>query len=356
MTIHASHEPDNALTGMLPEDIAETLQQPLMRGRQIFQWLQKKRVLSLKEMTDLPAALRGSLDAGVGVSALTVAARQFSEQSGTVKVLFALRDGETIETVLLRHGDRATFCLSSQVGCALGCAFCATGLAGFRRHLSVAEIVEQALHLCDEAHLPPNQTPNIVFMGMGEPFQNYDAVLKSIQILMHPQGMHIGARKITVSTVGDVAGIRRFAEEPWQVRLSVSLHAATDALRDKLTPLNRRYPLETLHKALRYYQQKRDRQLTIEYTLLANENDAPSDAVALAAYLRGLDAVVNIIPWNVVLELPFTPSPPRRVNAFVAALQGAGVKATVRKERGGDINAACGQLRAARAADEREQV
>ncbi len=352
MTTPPTNNAPNALTGMMPEEIAETLQQPLMRGKQLFQWLQKKQVLQLEEMTDLPASLRASLGDPVPVSALSVAARELSERSGTMKILFALADGETIESVLLRHGDRATFCVSSQVGCALGCAFCATGLAGFRRNLSTAEIVEQALRLCHEAHLAPNESPNIVFMGMGEPFHNYDAVIRSIHILMHPLGMRVGARRITVSTVGDAAAIRRFAEEPWQVRLSVSLHAATDALRAQLTPLNKRYPLNVLHDALRYYQQRRDRQITIEYTLLEEVNDAPSQAADLAAYLRGLDAVVNIIPWNVVPELPFAPSSPARIAAFAAALQAAGVKATVRRERGGDINAACGQLRAVRTSGE----
>jgi 23S rRNA (adenine2503-C2)-methyltransferase len=274
--------------------------------------------------------------------------RQYSEQAGTIKVLFELRDGETIESVLLRHGDHVTCCLSTQVGCALGCTFCATGQAGFRRNLLPSEIVEQVLHLCREAELPPAVTPNIVFMGMGEPFQNYDALIKSIHLLMHPLGLHIGARKITVSTVGDVKGILQFAEEPWQVRLSVSLHAATDAVRENIIPINKKYPLAKLHEALRTYQKKRGRQITIEYTLLQEVNDTPEQAVDLAGFLHGLDAVVNIIPWNAVEGLPFSPSSQRRVAAFVERLNAAGIKATIRRERGSDINAACGQLRALR--------
>jgi len=339
----------DALTGMTPEEIAESLQLPVMRGKQIFQWLQKKQALELDKMTDLPEALRTSIQEGFTVSSLSVADCQHSQQAGTAKLLFALEDGETIESVLLRHGEHVTFCLSTQVGCALGCAFCATGLAGFRRNLRVSEIVEQVLHLCREAALPRKVTPNIVFMGMGEPFQNYDALIKSIHLLMHPLGLHIGARKITVSTVGDVKGILRFAEEPWQVRLSVSLHAARDDVRDRLVPINKRHPLAKLHEAIRAYQKKRGRQITIEYTLLEGVNDTPEQAIDLAGFLHGLDAVVNIIPWNAVEGLSFVPSSPKRVAAFVDRLDAAGVKATVRRERGSDIHAACGQLRALRA-------
>lgn len=336
----------DVLTGMFPEEIADRLELSAMRGKQIFQWLQKKQVMELDKMTDLPEALRVSIAEKMAVSALSIKAQQHSEQADTVKVLYELHDGETIESVLLRHGDHDTFCISTQVGCALGCTFCATGQAGFRRNLSTAEIVEQALRLCREVDLPRGVTPNLVFMGMGEPFQNYDALIKSINILMHPLGLHIGARKIAVSTVGDVKGILKFAEEEWQVRLSVSLHAATDALRDQLIPLNKKYPLAKLHDALRTYQKKRGRQVTIEYIMLNGVNDAPKQANDLAGFLRGLDAVVNIIPWNTVAELPFSPSSSKQVAAFVTALNAAGVKTMIRKERGSDINAACGQLRA----------
>ncbi|MCK5863118.1 MAG: 23S rRNA (adenine(2503)-C(2))-methyltransferase RlmN, partial [Candidatus Hydrogenedentes bacterium] len=338
----------DALTGLLPDEIAERLGLPAMRGKQIFQWIHQKKIFELDEMTNLPESLRASIDEQAAVSSLSEVTHQYSEQSGTVKALFSLKGGDAIESVLLRHGDRVTCCLSTQVGCALGCSFCATGQAGFRRNLSPAEIVEQALFLCQEAGLSQNVTPNIVFMGMGEPFQNYDALIKSIDILMHPLGLHIGARKIAVSTVGDVKGILKFAEELWQVRLSVSLHAATDALRDQLIPINKRYPLKKLHKALCEYQRKRGRQITIEYILLNEVNDAPEQAVELAGFLQGLDAMVNIIPWNEVAGLPFSPSPSHRVAAFVTALNTKGVKATVRKERGSDIDAACGQLRALR--------
>lgn len=342
--------PPNALTGCLPEKIAERLDVPAMRGRQLFRWLQKKRVFETAAMTDLPADFRERQDPSCPVTALRLLERRESAVGDTVKLLFELVDGETIESVLLRQADRFTFCLSSQAGCALNCSFCATGRAGFRRNLNTAEIVEQALCLAREAALPDGVTPNVVYMGMGEPFQNYEPVINSIQLLMHPEGMGVGARKITVSTVGDVPGIQQFAQIPWQVRLSVSLHAADDALRDTLAPINRRYPLALLRQALEEYQQVRGRQITIEWTLLEDVNDAPDQARTLAVFLKGLDAVINIIPWNPVPGAPYRAASPARAAAFAKALEAAGRKATIRKERGDDIQAACGQLRALREA------
>lgn len=335
----------DALSGMFPAEIAERLEAPLMRGRQVFQWLHKKHVFDIHAMTDMPKGDRARIEAAHPLTALSPVAQQVSTQSGTRKTLFELADGETIESVLLDQGSRITLCLSSQAGCPLGCTFCATGQAGFRRNLSAAEIVEQALRLIAEIQGEEDSTPNIVYMGMGEPFQNYDAVMKSIRLLMSPEGMHVGARKITVSTAGDVDGIERFATEPWQVRLSISLHAADDELRSRLVPLNRRYPLKALHDALRRYQEVRNRQITIEWVLMDGVNDTPAQAKALSAYLRGLDAVVNLIPWNSVPDLPYRPSPPLQRERFVEMLGKTGIKATLRKERGEDIDAACGQLR-----------
>jgi len=335
----------DALTGMFPEEIAEHIGAPLMRGRQLFQWLHKKRVFDVQAMTDMSKSDRERVGAAHAVAALKPVVEQESPHSGTRKTLFELADGETVESVLLTQGQRITLCLSSQAGCPLGCSFCATGQAGFRRNLSAAEIVEQALRLVSGIDALEEATPNIVYMGMGEAFLNYDAVMKSIRLLMHPEGMHIGARKITVSTAGDVAGIARFTEEPWQVRLSVSLHAADDELRSKLVPLNRRYPLKELHEALLRYQQVRNRQVTIEWVLMDGVNDSPAQAKALARFLGGLDAVVNLIPWNAVPDLPYRPSLPAQRERFVETLAKTGIKATLRKERGEDIDAACGQLR-----------
>lgn len=334
-----------SLTGLLPEEIARKADMLPMRGRQIFQWLHKKRVFDVQAMTNVPMTERTRLMQVVPATALSPVLWQESANKSAVKVLFKLADEESIESVALFQDSRVTLCLSSQAGCALGCTFCATGQAGFRRNLSPGEISEQALQMVNYCALPEEQTPNIVLMGMGEPFQNYEAVMKAIRLLMHPDGLHIGARKITVSTVGDVEGILRFAEEPWQVRLSVSLHAADDELRSQLVPLNRRYPLKTLRDALSLYQQKRGRQITIEWVLIGGVNDSPAQAAALATYLQGLDAVVNLIPWNRVPDLPYQPSPPNHRVRFVEALAKAGLKATLRRERGEDIEAACGQLR-----------
>jgi len=263
---------------------------------------------------------------------------------GTRKALFRLADGETVESVPIRDYTRTTLCLSTQAGCALKCAFCATGLAGYGRDLSAGEIAEQALHLLAGEDLE-GRTPNIVYMGMGEPFHNYDATMKSIRLLMMRDGLGVGARKITLSTVGDVPGIRRFAEEDWQVRLSISLHAANDSLRSRLVPLNRTYPLAALMTAVRELIAHTGRQITFEWVLLDRVNDTARDAAELAGLIKGLKAIVNVIPYNPVAGLDFAPPPPDRCQAFQEALLKHGVKATLRRERGRDIDAACGQLR-----------
>ena len=348
--------PAEAVTGLYPEEISQRLEIPSMRGVQIFQWLHRKRVFDVQAMTNMPKAERARIAREPALTALAPVVWQEAEKSGTVKGLFELQDRETIESVLLTQGTRLTFCLSSQAGCALGCTFCATGRAGFRRDLLASEIIEQALRLAERVQLREENTPNIVLMGMGEPFQNYDAVMKAIRLLMHPEGMHIGARKITISTVGAVPGILRFAEEPWQVRLSISLHAADNELRSQLVPFNRRHSLEELHEALRTYQEKRGRQITIEWVLIQDINDGAAHAKALAKYLRGLDAVVNLIPWNAVSGLAWHPSPPENRKRFMEILEKAGIKATLRRERGDDIEAACGQLRNIRGNRERLDI
>jgi 23S rRNA (adenine2503-C2)-methyltransferase len=340
------------LTDLAPDEIAQTLELKPFQGKQIFRWLHQKRVFDFDAMTDLSKDLRKRLETIYGSEKETCgAAAQLrlvrlasSPKSGTRKALFRLRDGESIESVFLVDRDRLTLCLSSQVGCALKCPFCATGQSGFRRNLRAGEVVEQALHLLSDQPLG-DRTPNIVFMGMGEPFRNYDAVMKSIRLLMHPDGLHIGARKITVSTVGDVPGIRRFAQEAWQVRLAVSLQAANDKLRSKLVPLNRTYPVAMLMEAVREYAGITGRQLSLEWTLFDGVNDSAEHAAELADLIGGLDAVVNLIPYNPVQGLPYEPSPKWQCQAFRDALAQRGVKATLRHERGQDIDAACGQLR-----------
>lgn len=333
------------LAGMAPREIATHLGLEPYQGTQIFRWIHKKQIFNFEEMTDLSKELRKRLAESCAASTLTLRRLAHSETApGTKKALFHLEDGNTVESVAIHDGRRVTLCLSTQVGCAVKCAFCATGLSGFRRNLSPGEIAEQALHLVKQENLDC-RTPNIVYMGMGEPFRNYDATIKSIRLLMERSGLNIGARKITVSTVGDVPGIRRFAEEKWQVRLSVSLHAATNELRSQLVPINRKYPLETLMDAVRYYIETVHRQVTFEWTLIDGINDSPKNAQHLLALVRDMKISVNLIPYNEVAESNFKVPSTKRCVAFRDALIGGGVKCTLRKERGQDISAACGQLR-----------
>ncbi len=333
------------ICGLFPEEISALLEVEPLRGRQIFAWIHRRRQASFDGMTDLPAALRETLKSRARIWNAECVEAVRSEKSGTVKVLLRLDRGDTVESVLIRDRERVTFCLSTQVGCPLRCAFCATGAAGYRRNLDTAEIVAQALWLLEAGQVNPEIHPNIVFMGMGEPFYNYDAVHKSIRLLMRKDGLNIGARRITVSTAGEVRGIRRFADEGWQVRLSVSLHAANNDLRSELVPLNRRFPLEELRAALEYYQERTGRQFTFEWTLLDGVNDQPQHAAELAEFAKGLKAFVNLIPWNPVPGLPFKPSSPKRAVFFAETLRRWNIPVTLRKEQGRDIDAACGQLR-----------
>jgi len=333
------------LSGLSPTEIAETLQLKPFQGRQVFGWLHGKRVFDFDAMTNLSKDLRARLkEEFLPVGTAVVRVQHSQDAPGTRKVLVQLHDGEHVEAVLIKDGERTTVCLSVQVGCSLGCAFCATGSAGFTRDLTAGEIVEQALHLLQQENLE-GRTPNIVFMGMGEPFRNYDATMRSVALLMDSDGLGIGARRITVSTVGIVPGIRRFAGEGGQIRLSVSLHAANDALRAQLVPVNRQYPLADVRGALQDYCTQTRRQFTVEWTLLRDVNDAPQHAAELVRWLDGLKAAVNLIPYNPVEGLPYAPSSRAACRAFLQELVRHGIKATLRAERGGDIAAACGQLR-----------
>ena len=333
-----------ALTGLLPGEITERLGIEPFRGRQIFEWIHKKRIFDFAAMTNLSKELRAKLEMQCLACGMELAELKESAEAGTRKVLLRLADGETVESVLIRDEGRITLCVSSQVGCPLKCAFCATGLAGFTRNLTAGEIVEQVLWLLKDVDLE-NRTPNIVYMGMGEPFRNYDHVLQSMRLLMAHEGLNIGARKITVSTAGEAKEIERFANEGLQVRLSVSLHAANNELRSRLVPLNRRYPLETLRSAVENYLNIAGRQITFEWTLLDGVNDTVRDAGELIDYCRGLKAFVNLIPWNPVEGLGFRPSPRKQAMKFRDLLVEAGIPATLRQEKGQDIDAACGQLR-----------
>lgn len=293
------------------------------------------------ELTTLPKALRGQLAEQLP-SALTEVARRTSDGGETTKVLWSLQGGATVETVLMHYADRVTVCISTQAGCAMACSFCATGQAGFERHLTVGEITEQVVAAARLAR--PSRVSNIVFMGMGEPLANYDATIGAAHRLHDDLG--ISARHLTISTVGVLAGIRRLAEEPLPVNLAVSLHAANDELRDELVPINRRAPLAQLAEACREYLVAKNRRLSFEWAMIDGVNDRPSDAEELAAFARPLRAHVNLIPLNPTPGYPVLGTPMGRVREFRDRLRALGVNATIRENRGTDIDAACGQLRA----------
>lgn len=323
------------------DDLAGVLSdQPAYRVEQVWRGLHAESRRPA-EMTNLPGSLRIRLEEELP-SGLRLVAESRSDKGQTVKWLWELHDGAQIETVLMHYPDRATVCISSQAGCAMRCSFCATGQAGFSRHLTAGEIVEQVVAARREA--AKSRVSNVVFMGMGEPMANYDNVWAAIRRIHDDLG--ISARHLTLSTVGVVPGIRRMAGEDLPVNLAVSLHAANDALRNKLVPLNRRYPLSALMEVCRQYVTAKGRRLSFEWALIAGVNDRPSDAAELAGLATPLGAHVNLIPLNPTPGYPVKGSDPRAVKRFRSSLENAGVNATVRRNRGTDIDAACGQLAA----------
>ena len=322
----------------LPEVEALCAGEPAYRAGQVWSGLHR-RVLLPAEMTDLPLALRDRLAAALP-PALTEVARRDADGGRTVKWVFALRDGARVETVLMAYRDRITVCVSTQAGCAMACQFCATGQAGFDRHLTGGEIVEQVAAAIREAR--PRRLSNVVFMGMGEPLANYDRVWAAV-VRLHSE-MGLSARHLTVSTVGLVPGIRRLAAEQLPVNLAVSLHAANDRLRDELVPINRRYPLAALTAACASYVEATGRRLSIEWALIDGVNDRESDAAELAALARPLRAHVNLIPLNPTPGYAVRGTPAAGVRLFTDRLHALGVNATVRDTRGAEIDAACGQL------------
>ena len=295
-------------------------------------------------MTELPKALRSRLTAELP-SALELAVERVSDGGDTVKQLWKLNDGRAIESVLMRYRDRVTVCVSTQAGCAMGCGFCATGQAGFDRHLTTGEIVEQVIRASQRlSEDDEGRVSNIVFMGMGEPLANYDNLWPAIERLQGDVG--ISARRITVSTIGIVPGIQRMAGERLPVNLAVSLHAANDELRSELVPINRRYPLVKLAAACRAYLTAKNRRLSFEWALIDGVNDRRTDVAELAAYARPLRAHVNLIPLNATPGWPTRGTSAEGVRAFRDRLVELGINATIRRNRGTDIDAACGQLRA----------
>ena len=329
------------------EELAELLTgEPRYRLDQVWQGLYTQ-LAEPTEITNVPKALRDRLSEQLP-TALHQLVRRVSDHGDTVKYLWELADGGRVETVLMVYPDRVTVCISSQVGCAMACGFCATGQAGFTRHLTVGEIVEQVVHAAREARTMGRRLANVVYMGMGEPLANEGPVWSSVERLHGAMGM--SARHLTISTVGLVPGIRQLTTRPLPVNLAVSLHAANDALRDELVPINRRYPIDELIDACAEYLAAKGRRLSFEWALIDGVNDRPRDAAELARLTRRLrlPAHVNLIPLNPTPGFPTVGSPAPRVHEFRDTLQSLGVNVTVRRNRGTDIDAACGQLAAGR--------
>ena len=338
------------LLSELQEKLSE-FTEPSYRAGQIMNWLYEKRASGFEEMSDLPQALRARLAENFSMGKLGVV-RVLGSRDMTRKFLFRLEDGKLIESVLIpaspalygQKSDRRTACVSTQVGCAYGCRFCASGLDGFSRNLRANEIVDQIMAI--ESHVGGSERiDNIVFMGMGEPLANFDNVMRAIRILNAPWGLSIGARHITVSTSGLAPQIRKLADEPLQIRLAISLHGATDEVRNQIMPINRRYNLETLFSACDYYVERKKQRLTFEYILIAGVNDTDDQAHLLASHAGRLAAKVNLIPYNTVQGLPWSRPSQNRQEKFLSILQRHRISATLRREKGGDIDAACGQLR-----------
>jgi len=322
--------------------------QPSYRASQIWGWLYRALATDFQEMTNLPKGLRERLAGAACLRTMKPLEKRVSADGLTRKALFALRDDQTIESVLMHYERRRTACISTQVGCALGCVFCATGQSGLVRNLTAGEIVEQVLFFARFLKVKSERLTNVVFMGMGEPLANYEATWQAIETLTHGDGFNLGARRITVSTVGLAPGIRRMAEEGKQIGLAVSLHAPTDKLRDELVPINRPYPLAQLMAACRHYVERTGRRISFEYALINGINDSPEQARQLAHLVDRLLCHVNLIPLNPVPESPYQPSSQDRILSFQAELNRLKVSNTLRVERGADIRAGCGQLRSQR--------
>lgn len=341
-----------ALTGLTPETLAAWLKEqgePSFRAAQILEWVWKKKVTSIDAMTNLPAALREKLGNSFRLTALEHAHTQGSADT-TRKFLFRLHDHRYVESVLIpanpalygEKSDRRTLCVSSQVGCAYGCKFCASGLAGFTRNLDPSEIAGQVLAA---EQLSGERVDNLVFMGMGEPLANLDSLLEAIQLITGEKSLHLGARHLTISTSGLVPQIRKLAEHPQQIRLAISLHGATDEVRQQIMPVNKKWPVAELFEALDFWNAKKNQKLTLEYILIDGVNDSLEQAAILAKHARRLHAKVNLIPYNKVDGLDWKRPSDTRCRAFRDVLKNAGVSATLRLEKGHDIDAACGQLR-----------
>jgi len=341
-----------SLTGLPHEELTSWLNEQgelAFRANQILDWVWKKKADSIDAMSNLPVALREKIASSFRLTSLTHTHTQGSADT-TRKFLFKLHDGRYVESVLIPANpalyggasDRRTLCVSSQVGCAYGCKFCASGLAGFTRNLDASEIAGQVLAA---EQLSNERVDNIVFMGMGEPLANINNLLSAINLITHEKTLHLGARHLTISTSGLVPQIRQLAEHPQQIRLAISLHGATDEIRQQIMPVNRKWPLAELFDALDYWNSRKNQKLTLEYILIENINDSLEQASILARVARRLHAKVNLIPYNTVEGLEWKRPADKQCRAFRDILKNAGVQATLRLEKGHDIDAACGQLR-----------
>ena len=314
-------------------------------AKQIFRWLYHKRINSFEEMTDISKKMIDQMKTDFEIEPLIIRELQVSKD-GTKKFLFEMKDGALVESVLMIFEYGFSACLSSQVGCNMGCSFCASGLLKKQRDLTAAEIVSQALMIQRELDKDGQRLGNIVVMGTGEPFDNYDNVMKAMSVINEPLGIEIGARHISISTCGLVPGIRRFAKENLQYNLAISLHAPNNELRNRLMPVNKAYPLEELFSALREYCELNNRRLTFEYLLLKGVNDSLKEANEIRDLLKGMNAYINLIPYNKVKEKDFETSSDENALRFYDLLKKNHVAVTLRQKKGDDIDAACGQLRA----------
>lgn len=323
------------------QELMARIGQESFRGKQIFRWL-SKGVKDLDEMTDISKSLRDELKKTAFIGCLKIRKKLISGVDGTIKFLFELDDGNIIESVLMEYKHGYTVCISSQVGCRMGCRFCASSKAGFVRGLSSGEMLDQVISIQKDTG---KRISNIVVMGIGEPLDNYDNLIKFVKMVNSPEGLNIGYRHITVSTCGLVPGIYKLSKEGLPINLSVSLHAPNDQIRDRFIPLNKKYSIDKIIEACKIYTEVTKRRITFEYAMIEGENDSKENAIELAQKIKGMLCHVNLIPLNQVKGIDYKQSGRQKINLFKEILERYNISTTVRRELGTDINAACGQLR-----------
>jgi len=351
LTLTKARRPSQQPPGLYDLSLAELTEwmrahgQPTYRAKQVWEFAYRLLITDYEAMSSLPGTLRAHLAAELPMTAMTSVNQVRTSNGDTHKTLYKTSNGDLVETVLMLYDDRATVCVSCQVGCAVGCAFCATGLMGLDRNLTTGEMVTQVLGAARDARAQGRQLTNLVMMGMGEPFHNYPATIKLLQMLNDPHGFGMGARRMTISTSGVVPFIDKLAEEPMQINLAISLHAPNDDLRSQLVPINRKHPVAELMAALDRYTGRTGRRISFEYALMSGINDSDDIADEFARLIRGRLCHVNIIPLNPVSVLPYERPTEERIERFAERVGATGIPVTVRYSRGVDISAACGQLR-----------